>query len=310
MEKPSVSAKISLFLMRALGRLPLSWLYGLGSAAAWVIRVLLGYRKAVIYKNLTLSFPEKSAQEIQAIAKAYYDRIGELAAEAIWFGGCRGEKGRARLRQAHIYEITNSMELVRAQKERGVMVMKSHCGNWELFGGIFEYDYVQDLHDYLNKDNFYVVYRQMSNKASDHVFYENRRAPLPDYQGLLEHMRMRRHTVEHRGVRPIYVVNGDQKPYQGAHLVGTFLNQQTYGMLGGFSLACKLGFAVLYSREERISRGHYRMSFTVISQNALGQDPSELMRRYYALLEEDIRKDPVNWLWSHNRWKMPKHIVE
>ena len=84
--------------------------------------------------------------------------------------------------------------------------------------------------------------------------------------------------------------------------VGIFLNQETQGMLGGFSLASKLGFAVLYMREERVCRGHYRLTFEVISENALGQDPEKLMRQYYDLLEADIVKDPVNWLWSHKRW--------
>ncbi len=27
------------------------------------------------------------------------------------------------------------------------------------------------------------------------------------------------------------------------------------------------------------------------------------MDEYYDLLEQDIRKDPGNYLWSHRRWK-------
>ena len=29
----------------------------------------------------------------------------------------------------------------------------------------------------------------------------------------------------------------------------------------------------------------------------------ELIRKYYDLLEEEIRETPSNWLWSHKRWK-------
>jgi lauroyl/myristoyl acyltransferase len=27
------------------------------------------------------------------------------------------------------------------------------------------------------------------------------------------------------------------------------------------------------------------------------------MRKYYNLLEEEIRETPDNWLWTHKRWK-------
>ena len=31
--------------------------------------------------------------------------------------------------------------------------------------------------------------------------------------------------------------------------------------------------------------------------------PEEITRRYYDLLEKDIKETPHNWLWSHKRWK-------
>lgn len=289
-------------MLSLFGKLPLNVLYGIGGGVSWVMRNLLNYRKNVIYTNIARSFPDRTYEYVDSVAKQYYSRIGDLAAETIWFGGCTGKKGARRLREQRIYEYVNPEVLIEANRERGVMAMKSHCGNWELLGGIYEYSYSLDLHDYIDKDNFYVAYRAMSSKVSDIVFYENRRAPLPDYKGLVEDTKLMRHAVAHRKDKPIYVLNADQYPYKACHYVGKFLNQPTEGMLGGFSLASKLGFAVLYMREERVSRGHYRLTFEVISENAAGQDPERLMRIYYDLLEKDIRKDPVNWLWSHKRW--------
>ena len=302
MDNISFRAKIERGLISVAGKLPLNCLYGVGKAVSWFMRSVIRYRSAVIYTNLARSFPDKPYDEIDTIARRYYDRMGELAAETIWFGGCNGERGGRRLRKQHIYEYVNPEVLIAANRDRGVMAMKSHCGNWELLGGIYEYSYGLDLHDYIDKNNFYVAYRAMSSKVSDQVFYENRRAPLPDYRGLVEDTKLMRHAVAHRADRPVYVLNTDQFPYKACHYVGRFLNQPTEGMLGGFSLASKLGFAVLYMREERVSRGHYKLTFEVISENAQGQDPEKLMRRFYDLLEADIRKDPANWLWSHKRW--------
>ena len=302
MDSVKIRAGIVRGLISLVGKLPLNVLYRLGDAVAWFMRSVMSYRKGVIYTNIARAFPTKTYDEVNVIADEYYTRLGNLVAETIWFGGCNGRKGGKRIRKQHIYENVNPEVLIEANRERGVMAMKSHCGNWELLGGINEYSYGLDLHEYIDQNNFYVAYRAMYSKVSDKVFYENRRAPLPDYPGLLEDTKFLRHAVAHRKDKPIYVLNADQYPYVACHYVGKFLSQPTDGMLGGFAMAAKLGFAVLYMREERVSRGHYRLTFEVITENAAGQDPEMLMRRYYDLLEADIRKDPVNWLWSHKRW--------
>lgn len=302
MDSVKIRAGIVRGLISLVGKLPLNVLYRLGDAVAWFMRSVMSYRKGVIYTNIARAFPTKTYDEVNVIADEYYTRLGNLVAETIWFGGCNGRKGGKRIRKQHIYEYVNPEVLIEANRERGVMAMKSHCGNWELLGGIHEYSYGLDLHEYIDQNNFYVAYRAMYSKVSDKVFYENRRAPLPDYPGLLEDTKFLRHAVAHRKDKPIYVLNADQYPYVACHYVGKFLSQPTDGMLGGFAMAAKLGFAVLYMREERVSRGHYRLTFEVITENAAGQDPEMLMRRYYDLLEADIRKDPVNWLWSHKRW--------
>ena len=302
MDSVKIRAGIVRGLISLVGKLPLHVLYRLGDAVAWFMRSVMSYRKGVIYTNIARAFPTKTYDEVNVIADEYYTRLGNLVAETIWFGGCNGRKGGKRIRKQHIYEYVNPEVLIEANRERGVMAMKSHCGNWELLGGIHEYSYGLDLHEYIDQNNFYVAYRAMYSKVSDKVFYENRRAPLPDYPGLLEDTKFLRHAVAHRKDKPIYVLNADQYPYVACHYVGKFLSQPTDGMLGGFAMAAKLGFAVLYMREERVSRGHYRLTFEVITENAAGQDPEMLMRRYYDLLEADIRKDPVNWLWSHKRW--------
>ncbi len=302
MDSVKIRAGIVRGLISLVGKLPLNVLYRLGDAVAWFMRSVMSYRKGVIYTNIARAFPTKTYDEVNVIADEYYTRLGNLVAETIWFGGCNGRKGGKRIRKQHIYEYVNPEVLIEANRERGVMAMKSHCGNWELLGGINEYSYGLDLHEYIDQNNFYVAYRAMYSKVSDKVFYENRRAPLPDYPGLLEDTKFLRHAVAHRKDKPIYVLNADQYPYVACHYVGKFLSQPTDGMLGGFAMAAKLGFAVLYMREERVSRGHYRLTFEVITENAAGQDPEMLMRRYYDLLEADIRKDPVNWLWSHKRW--------
>jgi len=96
----------------------------------------------------------------------------------------------------------------------------------------------------------------------------------------------------------------DQSPYTDMkHPVVEFMHQPTQMMTGATALASKLGMAVVYLRYECREEGGYRMTFVPISDNAKGEDPVKLMERYYALLQEDLEKQPWNYLWTHKRWK-------
>ena len=80
--------------MVLMSKLPLSWLYGIGDAFAWVARRVLHYRERVIMTNLARSFPEKKYWDLDPIADEYYKHMGEIVAEAIWFGGSDYERVR------------------------------------------------------------------------------------------------------------------------------------------------------------------------------------------------------------------------
>ncbi len=288
-----------------LGQLPLKVLYGLGGVTAWFLRNILRYRRSVIDINLARSFPDEKYNWIDSVEKDYYKRLGNIIAEAIWFGGCTGERGRKRLKKQNLCEYTNFESLVNARKERGVVVFRAHSGNWELVGGILDYAMDINPHEYMGYNDVHVANRASNSKTFDYVASRNRQAPVEDYTGMVETDSLLFDMLDHRSENPVYILISDQSPYDGAHPVGMFLNQPTIGMIGPFALAARLGFAVLYCHDEMVERGHYRLTFEVIADDASGQDPEKLMRKYYDLLEEDIRKNPVNWLWSHKRWKKP-----
>ena len=212
-------AKIYRSIISFFGKLPLNALYKVGNFAAWGMRSVVSYRKNVIYTNLARSFPEKKYEEIEAIARDYYKRLGNIAAETIWFGGCNGNGDK--LHRQRIYDYTNPEVLLNANKERGVMCMTSHCGNWELLGGIYEYSYTIDLTEHIDKNNFYVAYRAMYNKVSDKVFYENRRAPLPDPAYCGDARRLRA-CSETRLRRPVHEAGACRQRALQAHIRGHY----------------------------------------------------------------------------------------
>ncbi len=95
----------------------------------------------------------------------------------------------------------------------------------------------------------------------------------------------------------------DQYPYQAAYDVGEFLHQPTVAMAGSVRVAQKFSHAVVYLKMKHVSRGRYEGSFIPICGDASTMSCDEMMKRYFELLEQEIKETPHNWLWSHKRWK-------
>ena len=300
--------KLGVFLLkvplRLLGLLPLRVHYALGRFVAWLAEDVVRYRRDVVTHNLTKAFPEKNVWDLKPIRKAFYQHFGELVAEAVWFGGCRNAK---RLRRTRLVEVENPEVAARLfEAAPSMVVMYSHCGNWELYGGIESYNYT-DRPLPFNEQNFCVVYRELSSRAWDEVMRDNRFAPLKDrkhFPGYIETKDLIRYAYSHRDEKKIYNVNTDQRPYfeSPANMDVDFFGQQVQTMTGAAALARKLGMSVAYLSMRRERRGHYVMRYEPICEDASKLGVAEIMQQYYRLVEADIRQQPENYLWTHQRF--------
>ena len=295
-------------LMRLLARLPLGFHYACARFLSWLVGDVFRYRRDVVTANLARSFPDRDYDFLKAVTKGFYRHFGEMLAEAVWFCGKRGEKGRKELIESNICEITNSDEFnAFYDRSSSVMLLNSHAGNWELMGGVAQYDTLAPGKRTWTDKEVVVLYRALSSKFWDQVMGDGRCAPVSDldYEGYVEGSAILRYAISHRKEKKLYIFNTDQYPYwqAGRFSVGEFLHQDTLAMGGGASIACKLGMSVAYIRWYRTERGHYRMTFVPLLENAAETTPEELMKLYYKHLEEDIQAQPWNYLWTHKRWR-------
>lgn len=298
-------AKIIRCLMVAAARLPLKFHYFMGDVLAWILKNVVRYRNGVVWMNLSRSFPDMKYWQLKKVYDAFYRHLGEVFAEAVWFGG----SSYARLEKAGIVKVLNPQELEsRYVSSPSVTILCSHCGNWELLGGIVGYMTSGGRRCPFGERDVSVVYKKLTNEVSDRVFASNRMAPLdvkwPECE--VESRSILRFSIEKRREHRIYIYPADQGPYRGMgrHDMGMFLNQQTYAMTGSVGVACKLSHSVVYLKMRHVSRGHYEWEFIPICEDASKVAPDEIMKRYYSLLEDEINETPYNWLWSHNRWKI------
>jgi KDO2-lipid IV(A) lauroyltransferase len=299
-----ILVKIFRGLIVLLSKLPLSLLYRVGDFFSWLAGKVIHYRSDVVWINISRSFPDKKYKELKTIYKDFYRHLGELIAEFIWFGGSTFKK----LRKQEIVKITNSQLLADIRdKAPSVTLLSTHCGNWELMGGLPGYDSHDGAPFAFSERDIYVVYKKLSSEVSDRVFALNRIAPLEivGTECEVESKNILRFSIANKDRKCLYIYPADQAPYKGAgkHPIGEFMHQPTNAMIGSMGLACKLSHAVVYMGMKRLERGRYEVSFTPICEDASQMTPEEILRKYYDLLEQELNETPANWLWSHKRWK-------
>ena len=299
-----VGSWLLLGLLRLLGLLPLRVHYALGRFVTWLLQYVVGYRRDEVMHNLTKAFPDEKVWDLRVVRKEFYRHLGEVIAETVWFGACRGPK---RLHRQRLVEIDNP-ELVATYREAspGMVILAGHTGNWEIIGGIAAYNY-SDIPSPLSEENYCVVYRALSSRVWGEIMRDNRTAPLHDrkaYDGYLDSKELIRYAFKHAGEGKAYGILIDQRPYfhSPADIEVDFMGQRVKTMTGGAALARKFNMAVLYQTARRDRRGHYTLHYTPICGDASKMSVEEIMKKYYALLESDIREQPANYLWSHKRF--------
>ena len=298
-------------IMRFFALFPLKVHYFWADVLAWLLGKCVRYRRDVVMINLSRSFPEKRYGEISRLADEFYVHLAEVFVETIWFAGATP----ARLRKSGIVTVANPEVIGEAfAKSKSVEVLYSHCGNWELLGGVESYFRIslpEGEHLSITDDELRIVYKKLTSRVWDHFIKENRAKPTRDYQGMVETGQLLRYMVKNRDKKLIYVLNVDQSPYAGAgaYDIGAFMNQPTQAMFGPAGLAHKMGLSVYYMRFDRLARGHYELSFIPVCEDASQMNPALIVRKYYDLLEQEIRDCPANWLWTHRRWKQKTDVM-
>lgn len=151
-----------------------------------------------------------------------------------------------------------------------------------------------------------MVYKAPRSKTSDILFKKLRMHEYKKFGSIgevVESKQVIRHVLRNRDNKAAYVLIADQNPHGTNHHAVMFLNQPTYFMNGPEYIAVKTSMPVVYLSMDRVRRGKYKIFFTTIAENPHDEAENFVTERYAQLLQEDIMRNKVNWLWSHKRWK-------
>lgn len=267
--------------------LPTNLLYKLASVIAFVLRVLVRYRKKVVYKNLRNSFPHKSEKEIDAIAKESYEHLADRVVENIRCLAISGKEVDERM------SIKNSEVLYKYYNQgRSVILMVGHVGAWE-FGG-----YKLAV---ATKFKLFGIVSLVSNPYFNRMIQETRAKmgmrliPMENAKAFFN---------EDLPAQSLGIFISDQSPSNKERAYWTnFLNQDTAFFTGAERYAKLHDTVVVYPKIVQTKRGYFTAEFITITEHPKQEEEFVITEKFVRILEEHIKEHPADWLWSHKRWK-------
>jgi KDO2-lipid IV(A) lauroyltransferase len=273
-------------LFDVLARLPLSVLHRLGALFGWVIYLSSARYAARLRENLQYAGLSRSEPETYKLLHANIREMGKGVMELPWVWRRPLEKVIASVKQCHGW---NCIEEAQAQG-KGVIMLTPHVGCFEVIGL-----YVA------SRMLITCMYRPPRWKFLDTLMHEGR-----------ERGQMKLAPTDLGGVRLLLKalkrgqaigVLPDQVPGNGEGEWAPFFGRPAYTMTLIGRLMESSGAAVVMCHSERLPRGEgYAVYFTPLPFDAASSIP----RQMNAALEKVIRTCPEQYLWSYNRYKVPR----
>ncbi len=269
-----------------LSYLPLYLLYGLSPIIYFICYYVISYRKNVVRLNIQHSFPEKTAKEHEFIIQVFYLHLSQVIIEGI------KNLTISKKELSKRFKITNPEvvnDLLKVQKS--VILIGGHYGNWEwlITSQAFQFD-----------GKAYGLGMPMSNQFWGQAINNKR-----ERFGLkVIHSKNYKEALAAEKNPYTLLMLGDQSPGDTHKSYWmNFLNQPTAVQFGTEALANTYDLAVVYFNIEKVRYGRYEMTLTLLTDRPKELKWGAITQQHTELLEQQIRKKPYLWMWSHKRWK-------
>lgn len=282
-----LSFYLSLPFLYGISLLPFPLFYLLSDLLCFLLYRVTGYRKKVVMENLRNAFPEKTEEERKRIAAEYYRNLADIMLETL------------KMLTISEKEVTRRFKMVNPElpesycrEGRSVVAAVGHFGNWE-WGSLIQGSYISEPS--------IIIYKPLKHPWFDKLFYRMRSRTgailVPMKQTL-------RKLAGYRNQPTVTIFAADQTPVRNESVYWTtFLNQDTPVFLGIEKIAKMTNSVVCFCNVKRLGRGFYDVTYELLFEEPKNTTEYEITEAHIQRLEQRIREDPAEWLWSHRRWK-------
>ena len=278
------------FFLRLFSYVPFCLLYIISDGLYFLVYYVFRYRRRIVRKNLTESFPEKSEDDIKKIEKNFYSFFTDNILESLKMFTISRKEMLRRVKFVNVEEVDDLM-----RNGKSISLFLGHYGNWEWMSSI-------PLH--INKEVVAAqIYHKLSNKNMDRLMlYVRERMGAV----CVEMRKTARYVNELATENKVCIIGfiADQAPRKkdARHFLH-FLNHNTPVLTGTEKITKHYDFGAFFLDVKRVKRGYYEARFVKMHDNPKSLPDFELTAIYYQMLEKCIRTQPELYLWSHNRFR-------
>lgn len=265
---------------------------------AWMARSVVRYRRRIVRQNIADCFPDLTEEERRKIEKDFYRNLADYFFQTVTIAFATEKRLKKHITFSGLDGVARTMD-----SGKDIVLYTSHSGNWE---------YIPLLALFMPPGHDEAIYahvnRPLKNLWFNRLFHRLRsrfNTSVPMRQTARAMIGWRR-----EGQRFIIGFLSDQKP--GRYTRSTevnFLGRCTPFIEGTEELARKLHTAVYYTDMRRTGRDRFHVNLVKMCDDASAMPQGALTAEYARLLTDSIRRDPASYLWSHNRWRLPKKIT-
>jgi KDO2-lipid IV(A) lauroyltransferase len=277
-------------LIAFIRKLPLRLVARIGRISGGLMFYLDGRHRRVVLGNLTRCFdPEKSTEQIAAIARENFRRIGENYLCAVKTGGMSMAELKPHLEFSGFEKLPAPGS---GKPLQNVVAAIGHFGNFELYARI------QDIRPDLQGATTYRALRQPAlNRLMQSLRGENgcRFFERRSEGGKLRELLNRGGTIL-----------GLLSDQSSAGFRGPFLGHDCNTSLAPAVLALRYHCDLFSIICHRTGLAMWRLEVGEKIQTSFNGKPrtsEDIMREVNLALEAAVRRDPANWFWVHRRWK-------
>ena len=239
--------------------------------------------KKIIADNLNKFDTSLSSEKINKISKEMWGNYGRILSEYPYISNFRkGDLDK-------YIKIENVERLEEVKRGQPVVFISAHFSNFELMAMVIEKSGV----------NLSAIYRPLNNKMVNSIMEPLRKKYICKKQ-IKKGLNGVREALKYfkQGVSVAIMI--DQRVSEGQKI--NFFNYPAHTTTIPAQFVKKFGCKIQPVHIERYDKNYFRISFDEpITMNGNGDFSVSL--RLNQWLEEKIRKNPSQWIWSHDRWK-------
>lgn len=236
-------------------------------------------RRNITKKNLKIAFKDLSDEEINKLAKKVYKNVGRTFIEMLWMDKLE-------------INIIGKENLDKAlKKEKGIILLSLHLGNWELGGGSIA-------------------------KSGYPVSAVAKRQKNLGFNKLINDMRFKFNLkIIQKGTSPKEMI----RTLKNNKLLGLiadqyskdtevkFFDEKTGAIAGPAALALKMGSAVILTYAVRNKDNTHTLfieeEIEIIKTGDNKKDIQLNTQNFINEMEKAIKRYPDQWFWQHKRWR-------